>query len=198
MSYFTEILTLAEGEWRALDLDVRDYATLEDLAEVMRSVSDPEGEALAVIEHEDDWFGLVRLFCEDEELRVFLSDADAAAESPFGELFAEYLNRPELLARRDEEEPEEFEEDGADEGEQDSGEGAGVADEDADPESELDGGAVPPPSPGWAGDADIFADRGISQEELLEQVALHSSDPARVVAHIGEAAGFAEQLEAVR
>ena len=46
----------------------------------------------------------------------------------------------------------------------------------------------------WGGDADIYADRDVTADELLEQVSRYQSDPARVVAHIGEKAGFADAL----
>lgn len=189
MSYFTEILAEAGGSWRARDLDVRDYATLDDLAEVMRTVADDEGEALAVIEHEDAWFGLVRLTGEDE-IKVFLSDADAAARSQFAELFEDYLDAPLPAEVDDEDEniagtiPESDDDAGLD----------GEEEDESEDEPHLEHGEVP----SWAGDADLYADRGVSSEELLDQVGEHTSDPARVVAHIGEAVGFAEQLEAVR
>ena len=46
----------------------------------------------------------------------------------------------------------------------------------------------------WGGDAGIYADRDVTADELLEQVSRYQSDPARVVAHIGEKAGFADAL----
>ncbi|HLS33840.1 MAG TPA: hypothetical protein VK039_09645, partial [Brevibacterium sp.] len=52
--------------------------------------------------------------------------------------------------------------------------------------------------PLWAGDASLFAADGVQAAELLDQLERHSSDPARIVAHVGEAVGFAEVLEAAR
>ena len=50
----------------------------------------------------------------------------------------------------------------------------------------------------WGGDADIYSDRGVPAATLIDQVESYRSDPARVVAHVGEAVGFADQLEAAR
>ncbi|MGO2861788.1 MAG: tRNA adenosine deaminase-associated protein, partial [Brevibacterium sp.] len=54
------------------------------------------------------------------------------------------------------------------------------------------------PDAEWGGDADIYADRGVTAATLIDQVESYRSDPARVVAHVGEAVGFADQLEAAR
>ena len=181
MSYFTEILAESGDGFRALDVDVGDASDLDGLVDMMRTSGAEDGEAVAVIEHEDEWFGLVRV-CADNEVRVFLSDLAAVEASPFSELFADYLDsRPDAY----EAEPEEefgLAEDEVDEDEDDDE----VEMLDFDPDAE------------WGGDADIYADRGVSAASLIEQVDRHRSDPARVVAHIGEAVGFADQLEASR
>ncbi|MCT1872713.1 tRNA adenosine deaminase-associated protein [Brevibacterium luteolum] len=90
MAYFTEILAEGADGYRPLDLDMRDAATLDDLIDMMRSAGE-DGEAIAVIEHEDEWFGLVRLLADDE-VRVFISDIAAAEESPYADIFADYLD----------------------------------------------------------------------------------------------------------
>lgn len=178
MSYFTEILAESSQGWRARDLDVRDSETLEELLEVMRSASEQDGDVVAVIEHEDDWFALVRLRPDDES-RVFLSNIDAVRESPFAEVFEEYLDGP-VADLEEEFEPAEEEA------------------EEKDEEEEKPAMLASDQKLAWSGDADLFADYGITAEGLLDQVEEHSDDPARVVAHVGEAVGFAEQLEAVR
>lgn len=183
MSYFTEILAESGEGFRPLDVDVRDAGDLDGLVDMMRTAGTEDGEALAVIEHEDEWFGLVRL-CTDNEVRVFLSDLRAVELSPFAELFADYLD-----SQPDAYEPEEdFAPDPDAEPEDDDAE-----DEDDEVEMlEFD------PDAEWGGDADIFADRGVAAADLIEQVEKYPSDPARVVAHVGEAVGFADQLEAAR
>ncbi|GAA0036268.1 tRNA adenosine deaminase-associated protein [Brevibacterium metallidurans] len=185
MSYFSEILADTGDGFRALDVDVRDATDLDSLVDMMRTTGSDDGEAIAVIEHEDEWFGLVRL-CEDNEVKVFLSDLRAVELSPFAVIFTDYLDsRPDAY----EAEPEE--EFGLDEE-------ASASDEDEDEEDEevemldFDGDAE------WGGDADIYADRGLPAADLIEQVEKYRSDPARVVAHVGETVGFADQLEAAR
>ena len=182
MSYFTEILTDSGDGFRALDVDVRDANDLDDLVDMMRTAAGDDGEGVAVVEHEDEWFGLVRL-CANNEVKIFLSDLGAVEASPFAEIFADFVDaRPDAYDA----EPEE------DFGLEDDEE---AADEDDDEEVEMleldDDGE-------WGGDADIYADRGVSAATLIDQVEQHRSDPARVVAHVGEAAGFADQLEAAR
>lgn len=185
MSYFTEILAESSDGFRALDVDVRDATDLDSLVDMMRSAGTDDGEAVAVIEHEDEWFGLVRL-AADNEVKVFISDLGAVELSPFAEIFADYLDSPD-----DAYEAEPEEEFGLDAEEPDAD------DEDDDVEDEVemldfDGDGE------WGGDADIFADRGLTPADLIEQVEKYPSDPARVVAHVGETVGFADQLEAAR
>ncbi|WP_309131834.1 tRNA adenosine deaminase-associated protein [Brevibacterium sp.] len=182
MSYFTEILAESSEGYRPLDVDVRDAADLDGLVDMMRSAGSADAEAVAVIEHEDEWFGLVRL-CADNEVKVFLSDLRAVELSPFAEIFTDYLD-----SRPDAYEPDEDlvpDVDGVDEEE--------AEEEDDEVEMlEFD------PDAEWGGDADIYADRGVTAVDLIEQVEKYPSDPARVVAHVGETVGFADQLEAAR
>ena len=184
MSYFTEILADSGDGFRALDVDVRDANDLDDLVDMMRSATGDDGEAVAVIEHEDEWFGLVRL-CSNNEVKIFLSDLAAVEASPFAEIFADFLDsRPDAY---DAEPEEDF---GAEEDE-----GTIAEDDDDDEEVEMlefDADAE------WGGDADIYSDRGVPAATLIDQVESYRSDPARVVAHVGETVGFADQLEAAR
>ncbi|GAA4284565.1 hypothetical protein GCM10022261_20960 [Brevibacterium daeguense] len=184
MAYFTAVLAESDDGYRALDIDVRDAADLDDLVDMMRNAGDAEGEAVAVVEHEDEWFAIVRVTVEDD-VKVFLSDVHAVAESPFAELFVDYLDSR----------PDEYEtEDGVPDAEPELDEDAEVEDADEDEVEMLDFDA----DAEWGGDADIFEDQGVASGELLEQTKTHASDPARVVAHIGETVGFADQLEATR
>ena len=185
MSYFTAVLAQSDDEYRALDYDVRDAADLDDLLETMRNGGEGDGEAVAVIEHEDEWFALVRLTAADE-VKVFLSDVHAVADSPFAELFVDYLDSKDDEYEADEDAyPADGEEaDGDDDAAEDEVEEVPMLDLEDDAE--------------WSGDADIFADLGVPAEELVEQSRTHASDPARVVAHVGEEAGFADRLEAAR
>lgn len=182
MSYFTEILAETSDGFRALDVDVRDASDLDSLVEMMQAAGSEDGESVAVIEHEDEWFGLVRV-CTNNEIRVFLSDLRAVELSPFAEIFADFLDsQPDAYEAEPEEEFGLEEEPAGD-------------DEDEDEEVEMlefDADAE------WGGDAEIYADRGVLAADLIEQVEKYRSDPARVVAHVGETVGFADQLQAAR
>lgn len=185
MSYFTAALVHTDDGYRPLDLEIDDAETMADLVELIDAAGDAELGALAVIEHEDEWFALVRVLPEGE-VKVFLSDIGAVADSPYAELFADCLDS----------QPDAYEGDPM-EGEEDYSNG----DEDDDEEDEAEEGATMlelDDDSDWGGDPDIFAAEGIAADELIEQVREHGSDPARVVAHVGEKAGFAEQLEAAR
>jgi putative tRNA adenosine deaminase-associated protein len=183
MSYFTAVLTRADDSFQLVDLVLEDVEDLAVLADLVDGVGDgsADGEAVAVIEHEDEWFGLIRIV--EGDATVFLSDVSAAAASPYADLLADYLD-----SRTDEYEEDEEPADEQDEGAEDDDE---EADEDAQM-LDLD------QSSEWGGDPGLFADAGVSAEELLAQLERHGADPARVVAHVGEAAGFADALEAAR
>ncbi|GAA2095896.1 MULTISPECIES: tRNA adenosine deaminase-associated protein [Brevibacterium] len=184
MAYFTAVLARTDDGYRPLDLQLEDVADLSDLTDLVDGAGDgsAEGSALAVVEHEDEWFAFIRI--ENGDAVVFVSDIEAAGESPYAELFADYLD-----SRADEYEDEEVELDDEDDSE------AAEDDEDEDDDPQM---LEFEQAPEWGGDPDLFAADGVGSAELLEQLGLHSSDPARVVAHVGEKAGFAEVLEAAR
>ena len=58
MSYFTAVLTRADDSFQLVDLVLEDVEDLADLADLVDGVGDgsADGEAVAVIEHEDEWF----------------------------------------------------------------------------------------------------------------------------------------------
>ena len=184
MAYFTAVLTRADDRFQLVDLVLEDVEDLADLADLVDGVGDgsADGEAVAVIEHEDEWFGLIRIV--EGDATVFLSDVTAAAASPYADLLADYLDS-RADDYEDDEEPADEQDDDADDDED--------AEDDADAQMlDLD------QSSDWGGDPGLFSDVGVSADELLAQLARHGADPARVVAHVGEAAGFADALEAAR
>ena len=183
MSYFTAVLTRADDSFQLVDLVLEDVEDLADLADLVDGVGDgsADGEAVAVIEHEDEWFGLIRIV--EGDATVFLSDVSAAAASPYADLLADYLDSRTDEYEEDEEPADEQDEDAEDDDEEADGDAQML---DLDQSSE------------WGGDPGLFADAGVSADELLAQLERHGADPARVVAHVGEAAGFADALEAAR
>jgi putative tRNA adenosine deaminase-associated protein len=179
--YFAALLARTEDGWEASDTELDDVETLSDLADLAREASPDEDTVLVLIEQEDAWFGVVRLDGE-EDPRIYVSDAAAAARSSYGEI----LLTDELLGR----DPDDGDvldaldldgtEDGdSDEDDDDAEEGAGAA-----------GSAESVPH-GPVGDALILDDLGVSEKELR----LMSTD---AVTEIAESLGASETLETVR
>jgi len=189
--YFAALLARTEDGWEASDTELDNVETLSDLTDLAREASVDEDTVLVYIEQEDAWFGLLRVDGE-EDPRIYVSDASAAARSSYGEI----LLTDELLGREPgaEDEIAALEElvdlDGTEDGEpdtsdDDNGEGrAGLGTDDLD----QDHDAVPT---GPLGELGMLADLGLSEKELL---ALRTD----ALADIAEALGAAEVLESVR
>ncbi|MEU7422060.1 hypothetical protein ACGFX8_17010 [Streptomyces sp. NPDC048362] len=178
--YFAALLARTEDGWEASDTELDDVETLSDLADLAREASPEDDTVLVLIEQEDAWFGVVRVDGE-EDPRIYVSDAAAAARSAYGEL----LLTDELLGREpgadDGPDLDALDLDGTEDGESDS--------EDDDEEEGGSADAVPH-SP--VGDSEILDDLGIGQKELR---ALDADD---ALSSIAEALGASEVLETVR
>jgi putative tRNA adenosine deaminase-associated protein len=87
VAYFTAVVARMGSSWRARDVEVDEHDELEDLADTLRAAGSG-GPVLAVIEHEDEWFALVRVDGEDDEPTVFVSDLPAVTRSRYGALLA--------------------------------------------------------------------------------------------------------------
>ncbi|MGV9905068.1 tRNA adenosine deaminase-associated protein [Streptomyces sp. NPDC003388] len=177
--YFAALLARTEDGWEASDTELDDVETLSDLADLAREASPEEDTVLVLIEQEDAWFGVVRVDGE-EDPRIYVSDAAAAARSAYGEL----LLTDELLGR----------EPGADDGpDLDAldldGTEDGESEDDEDDTAGTSADAVPH-SP--VGDSEILDDLGISEKELRT---LEADDALGTIA---EALGASEVLETVR
>ncbi|WP_217236011.1 hypothetical protein [Streptomyces sp. AC555_RSS877] len=175
--YFAALLARTEDGWEASDTELDDVETLSDLADLAREASPDEDTVLVLIEQEDAWFGVVRLDGE-EDPRIYVSDAAAAARSSYGEI----LLTDELLGRDpDDDEPDldALDLDGTEDGEDE---------EDGDAEDGGSGELVPH---GPVGDIRILDDLGVGEKEL-------KSLSRDAVTEIAEALGASEVLEAVR
>ncbi|GGW52115.1 hypothetical protein GCM10010503_31370 [Streptomyces lucensis JCM 4490] len=176
--YFAALLARTEDGWEASDTELDDVETLSDLADLAREASPDEDTVLVLIEQEDAWFGVVRVDGEDDP-RIYVSDAAAAARSAYGEL----LLTDELLGR----------EPGADDGpDLDALNLDGTEDGESEDDKEEEGAAADavPHSP--VGDREILDDLGIGEKELR---ALDADD---ALSSIAEALGASEVLETVR
>ncbi|MFD4787358.1 hypothetical protein ACFWN1_09895 [Streptomyces sp. NPDC058459] len=175
--YFAALLARTEDGWKASDTELDDVETLSDLADLAREASPEEDTVLVLIEQEDSWFGVVRVDGE-EDPRIYVSDAAAAARSAYGEL----LLTDELLGREpggDGPDLDSLDLDGTEDGESDEDDGEESPDADAVPHSPV-------------GDREILGDLGIGEKELR---ALDADDALGTIA---EVLGASEVLETVR
>ncbi|MBP8535915.1 hypothetical protein GWI24_22975 [Streptomyces sp. MK37H] len=170
--YFAALLARTAEGWEASDTELDDVETLTDLIELARLASKDDDTVLAFIEHEDAWFGVVRVDGEDDP-HIYVSDAAAAARTSYGSMLTD-----ELLGRDPDDDLDSLVDlDGTEDGEPDRDDEA------------ADDAPVPI---GPLGDADILADLGMDEKELkaLDGDALES---------IAEMLGCSmEGLEAVR
>ncbi|AVH57818.1 MULTISPECIES: tRNA adenosine deaminase-associated protein [Streptomyces] len=176
--YFAALLARTEDGWEASDTELDDVETLSDLTDLAREASD-EDTVLVLIEQEDAWFGVVRVDGE-EDPRIYVSDAAAAARSSYGEI----LLTDELLGREpgdDDADLDSLDLDGTEDGEPENSD---------DEEDESASGEAVSHSP--VGDRDILADLGVSEKELL------ALDEGDALSTIADALGAAEVLETVR
>jgi putative tRNA adenosine deaminase-associated protein len=185
--YFAALLARTEDGWEASDTELDDVETLSDLTDLAREASVDEDTVLVFIEQEDAWFGILRVEGE-EDPRIYVSDAAAAARSSYGEILID-----ELLGRDNDDPADDLDTldlDGTEDGEPDGKDEEYEHDDnnDIDDSSVTDGETVPA---GAVGDRQILADLGLSEADLL---ALETD----AMAEIADALGAAEVLETVR
>lgn len=180
--YFAALLARTEDGWEASDTELDDVETLSDLADLAREASPDEDTVLVLIEQEDAWFGVVRVDGEDDP-RIYVSDAAAAARSSYGEI----LLTDELLGRDpdDGDDLDALDLDGTEDGE------SGEDDESGDGDGAGAAGSAEAVPHGPVGDAQILDDLGVSEKELRSM----STD---AVTEIADSLGASETLETVR
>ena len=174
VAYFTAVIARAGTAWRSRDVEVDDATSLEDLTEALRGVAVSDQPVLAVIEHEDEWFALVRVD-GDEEPRLFVSDLNAASHSRYGPLLAPAadVDSADELDDEDDSDDEDDDEDGKKEDDE-------------------------PKIAAWAGETDLLEDLGVSGRTLRKLVEENGDDPGTVLAEVGEVVGFVELLDTLR
>lgn len=182
--YFAALLARTEDGWEASDTELDDVETLSDLTDLAREAAVGDDTVIAYIEQEDSWFGIVRVEGEDDP-RLYVSDAAAAARSSYGEM----LLTDELLGRtpEDDDELDALDLDGTEDGEPDLE--ADPDDNDAyDPGTTPDAGGTAGP----IGDSSVLADLGMTEQEL------QALRPGDALNEIADVLGAADILEAVR
>ncbi|MFI0816816.1 hypothetical protein ACH4TX_09920 [Streptomyces sp. NPDC021098] len=144
--YFAALLARTAEGWEASDTELDDVETLTDLIDLARGAAKDDDTVLAFIEHEDAWFGVVRVDGEDDP-HIYVSDAAAAARTSYGSMLTD-----ELLGRDPEDDLDSLVDlDGTEDGEPDQ-------DDDADPDAPVPVGPL--------GDGDILTDLGMEEKEL--------------------------------
>ncbi|MBB1243180.1 hypothetical protein GL263_06320 [Streptomyces durbertensis] len=179
--YFAALLAHSADGWQASDTELDDVETLTDLADLAREAAHGDETVLVCIEQDGAWFGVVRVDGEEEDPRVFVSDAAAASRSAYGEL----LLTDEVLGR-DPKAPEDYDSlvdlDGTEEGEPEH-------DDEEDREAPGPAEAVPA---GPVGDAALLDDLGIDEKGVL------MLSPEEALSEIADVLGCTDVLEAVR
>ncbi|MDG9720629.1 hypothetical protein [Streptomyces sp. DH24] len=178
--YFAALLARTEDGWEASDTELDDVETLSDLADLAREASPDEDTVLVLIEQEGGWFGVVRVDGE-EDPRIYVSDAAAAARSSYGEI----LLTDELLGREPGEEAPDLDAldlDGTEDGEPDDDEPDG---------GDAGAGSAESVPHGPVGDAQVLEDLGVTEKELRSMT-------EDALSEIAEALGASEVLETVR
>jgi putative tRNA adenosine deaminase-associated protein len=87
VSYFTAVLARADSTWSVHELDIDSEADLAELTGDLRAVNGTDEPVLLLVEREDAWWAVVRVDGE-EDPRVFVSDVQGAAVSPYAEILA--------------------------------------------------------------------------------------------------------------
>lgn len=102
MSYFSALVARTgspKSTWVSRDVDTDALAEVESGSElgalVARAGEEGDGPTLVLIEHEDEWFAIVRIE-DDEDPQVFVSDPAAASESPFAQMLGMEVTDEEL------------------------------------------------------------------------------------------------------
>jgi putative tRNA adenosine deaminase-associated protein len=176
VAYFTAVIARSGTSWKARDVEVDDATSLEELADALRSAALDDQPVLAVIEHEDEWFALIRVDGDDEP-RLFVSDLGATVHGHYAGL---------LASAADVDVADEAAVDDEDEGEGEEEPGGGSDDE------------AEPVVVAWAGDPEILDDLGVTARALRKLTEERGDDPGAVLADIGETVGFADLLDALR
>jgi putative tRNA adenosine deaminase-associated protein len=176
VSYFATLLARSGSAWTGDDLDLDDVESLEELTELVHEHAEDADTAVLLVEHEGEWFGVLRTDVGEDDPRVYVSDAHAALRHALGELLLPDLVEDVDLAdvaQDDVVEPE--------------------LEPDTDDDSELPG-----PSTGPAGDPTLLADLGVGVAELEELSGPSGPATSEAVAEIARRLDAADALESVR
>ena len=174
MAYFAAAVVRGPGGWTSSEVDLSGVADIEEVADRLRDVDGAGDVAVMFVESDDSYLVILRLD-EDDELRVFGSDAMFAEESRLGALLLGDVEEPVLEIEDVTDVDEDAEED------EDTAVAPAVA-ADADP----------------VGDADLLADLGVPAHKLLQLCAHEGMLPSDITAEICQLMGCADEMEELR
>ncbi|MGI5268185.1 tRNA adenosine deaminase-associated protein [Nonomuraea sp. CA-218870] len=88
---FSAAFVRTSDGWSGAEVDLTGVEIVDDFGDAVTEALGLAGDELALlcVEVEDEWFAIAR-YRDDEEPRVFLSDAHAITSHQLGELFAEF------------------------------------------------------------------------------------------------------------
>jgi putative tRNA adenosine deaminase-associated protein len=86
VSYFAAALARTADGWTAEELDLDGLADVDEVADRVRDVDGEAETALLFVEEDDEYVAILRVDADD--LRVFVSDAQAAQSYPVAGIFA--------------------------------------------------------------------------------------------------------------
>ena len=89
MSYFAAVLARSGERWRAVEVNLDECESIDDLVEVTRDVS---GDVRLLVIEQDDEYAVLGRVDASEQPRVFLSDGHAADAYPIAALVADELD----------------------------------------------------------------------------------------------------------
>jgi putative tRNA adenosine deaminase-associated protein len=195
VSYYAVALARTDSGWSAAELDLDDVADVDEAAERVREAGPDDAEvALLFVEADDEYLVVLRLD-EDDDFRVFGSDAAFATDSRIGEMLIGDLEPVRVPAKA----ANELEEINEEEDEGDIEVLAGLEQEldDDSEDDELDEDLDDGLHEGEAGSGDEPSDREEKPAKARTSAADDDDDQpegAREVAVAGEAVGDAGLL----
>jgi putative tRNA adenosine deaminase-associated protein len=86
VSYFAAALARTPAGWTAEELDLDGLTDVDEVADRVRDVDGEAETALLFVEEDDEYVAILRVDADD--LRVFVSDAQAAQSYPVAGIFA--------------------------------------------------------------------------------------------------------------
>lgn len=104
MSYFAAALARTPAGWTAEELDLDGLTDVDAVADRVRDVGGEAETALLFVEEDDEYVAILRVDADD--LRVFVSDSQAAESYPVAGIFAGAVEEEPPPSDDDEEEDE--------------------------------------------------------------------------------------------